>query len=48
MSEEVKRQCEEVFNYYAFGKNGKVPTSKVADLMKCLGQNPSDDEVKAI
>ena len=42
------REIQECFLLYDYPKKGKVPNSKLIELMNCLGQNTTQNELDAL
>merc|ERR1711871_116695 len=47
VDEEQRWECERVFNRFA-GRNGEVMQSRLGDLLRQLGHEPSDEEVASM
>lgn len=48
MSNKKEREIEECFLLFDFPKKGKIPNSKLLELMNSLGQNATDTELKSL
>lgn len=48
MSLKRERETEECFLLYDYPKKGKVPNSKLIELMNALGQNTTETELKSL
>ena len=47
-SEDQKGEFQEAFLLYDQRGDGKIPVSQIGDVMRALGQNPTESEVKKL
>mmetsp|Transcript_50309 Transcript_50309/g.146215 ORF Transcript_50309/g.146215 Transcript_50309/m.146215 type:complete len:163 (-) Transcript_50309:85-573(-) len=47
LSSEQIREFKVVFDVYDKNKEGKIPTNQLGTVMRCLGVNPTDEELRS-